>query len=288
MTEMMVERRLTIQGALDSATDTLAAAGIERPRREATRLLTDLLDLAPGEVMLERSSVIEPDRRRWIDRAVERRARGEPLAYVTGVVGFRTLVLRSDSRALIPRPETEGVVDRALALSPGGVAIDVGTGTGCLALSLRAEGRYGRVAAVDIDRAALSLADQNRRRLGLEVDLLLGDLTMPVASASADLVVSNPPYVSEGEYAALPPGVRDFEPRLALASGADGLDASRRLLRDGLRVLRPGGWIILELASNRGETLAVLASELGWRDLRVDEDLFGRSRYLMARREVGA
>lgn len=288
MTEMMVERRLTIQGALDSATDTLAAAGIERPRREATRLLTDLLDLAPGEVMLERSSVIEPDRRRWIDRAVERRARGEPLAYVTGVVGFRTLVLRSDSRALIPRPETEGVVDRALALSPGGVAIDVGTGTGCLALSLRAEGRYGRVAAVDIDRAALSLAEQNRRRLGLEVDLLLGDLTMPVASASADLVVSNPPYVSEGEYAALPPGVRDFEPRLALASGADGLDASRRLLRDGLRVLRPGGWIILELASNRGETLAVLASELGWRDLRVDEDLFGRSRYLMARREVGA
>ena len=288
MPEGAVERRWTIQGALDSATETLAAAGIERPRREATRLLADLLDLKLGEVMLERASVLEPDRRRWIDRAVGRRARGEPLAYVTGVAGFRMLVLRSDSRALIPRPETEGLIDRALAVLPVGVAVDVGTGTGCLALSLRAEGRYGRVVAVDIARGALGLADQNRRRLGLDVDLVLGDLTTPLASASADLLVSNPPYVSEAEYAELPPEVRDFEPRLALASGVDGLDASRRLLRDGLRVVRPGGWIILELASNRGETLAGLASELGWRDLRVDEDLFGRPRYLMARREVGA
>ncbi len=276
------------RNALDAATQTLAAAGIDRPRREATRLLADLLDLTVAEVMLERNSVMEPDRRRGIDRAVSRRALGEPLAYVTGVVGFRTLVLRSDARALIPRPETEGIVDRALALAPGGVAVDVGTGTGCLALSLRAEGRYQRVVAVDIARGALSLADQNRRRLGLEVDLLLGDLTAPVASGSADLVVSNPPYVSEPEYAELAPEVRDFEPRLALASGVDGLDASRQLLRDGLRVLRPGGWIILELASTRGETLALLASELGWRDLRVDEDLFGRPRYLIARREVGA
>lgn len=275
------------RGALDAATEILAAAGIERPRREATRLLADLLDLTPAEVMLGRSSAIPPDRRREIDRAVLRRARGEPLAYVTGLAGFRTLLLQSDSRALIPRPETEGIVDRALAVARGGVAVDIGTGTGCLALALRAEGRYQRVVAVDLARGALSLADQNRRRLGLEVDLLLGDLTAPLASGSADLVVSNPPYVSDAEYAELPAEVRDFEPRLALASGVDGLDASRRLLQDGLRVLRPGGWIILELASTRGETLALLASELGWRDLRVDEDLFGRPRYLIARREVG-
>ena len=287
MTDVTRERRLTIQGALDAATDTLAAAGIERPRREAIRLVGDLLDLTAAQVMLERSAIVEPDRRRWIDRAVGRRAGGEPLAYVTGVAGFRSLVLRSDARALIPRPETEGIVDRALGLVADGVALDVGTGTGCLALSLRAEGRYRRVVAIDIDRGALALAEQNRRRLGLPVDLLLGDLTAPVASGSADLIVSNPPYVSETEYAQLPPEVRDFEPRLALASGVDGLDASRQLLLDGMRALRPGGWIILELASTRGATLAVLASELGWRDLRVDEYLFGRPRYLMARREVG-
>ncbi|MSR01728.1 MAG: peptide chain release factor N(5)-glutamine methyltransferase [Gemmatimonadetes bacterium] len=287
MAEGIMERRLTVQGALDAATETLAKAGIEGPRRDATRLLGDLLDLTPAEVMLERGSVIEPDRRRWINRAVERRAAGEPLAYVTGITGFRTLVLRSDPRALIPRPETEGIVDRALALAAGGVALDVGTGTGCLALSLRAEGRYQRVFAVDIDRKALGLADHNRRHLGLEIDLVLGDLGTAVASGSVDLVVSNPPYVSESEYAQLGPEVRDFEPRLALASGVDGLDASRRLLHDGLRVLRPGGWMIMEVASARGEALHGLAYALGWRDLRVDEDLFGRPRYLVARREVG-
>ncbi len=287
MAEGIVERRLTVQGALDAATDTLARAGIERPRREATRLLGDLLDLTPAGVMLERGSVIEPDRRQWINRAVARRAAGEPLAYVTGIAGFRTLVLRSDPRALIPRPETEGIVERALRLAPGGVVADVGTGTGCLALSLRAEGPYQRVVAVDIDRQALGLADHNRRSLGLEVDLVLGDLATPLASESADLLVSNPPYVSEAEYADLGPEVRGFEPRLALASGVDGLDASRRLLLDGLRVLRPGGWLIMELASARGETLRRLADGLGWRDLRVDEDLFGRPRFLVARREVG-
>lgn len=287
MAEGIMERRLTIQGALDAATETLAKAGIERPRRDATRLLSDLLDLTPAEVMLERGSVIEPDRRRWINRAVARRAAGEPLAYVTGIVGFRTLVLRSDSRALIPRPESEGIVERALELAPGGVAVDVGTGTGCLALSLRAEGRYQRVVAVDIDSKALGLAAHNRRHLGLDVDLVLGDLATPVASGSADVVVANPPYVSDAEYAELGPEVRDFEPRLALTSGVDGLDASRRLLHDGLRVLRPGGWLIMELASARGKALHELAYGLGWRDLRVDEDLFGRPRYLVARREVG-
>lgn len=287
MTDDIMERRLTVQGALDAATETLAKAGIERPRRDATRLLGDLLDLTPAEVMLERGSVIEPDRRRWINQAVARRAAGEPLAYVTGIVGFRTLVLRSDSRALIPRPETEGIVDRALALVPGGVAVDVGTGTGCLALSLRAEGGYQRVLAVDIDREALGLADHNRRQLQREIDLVLGDLVAPVASGSVDVVVSNPPYVSDAEYAELGFEVRDFEPRLALTSGPDGLDASRRLLHDGLRVLRPGGWIIMEVASARSEALRELGYELGWRDLRVDEDLFGRPRYLIARREVG-
>ncbi len=288
MAELTVERRLTIQGALDAATATLAAAGIDRPRWEATRLLADLLDLTPGEVMLERNAVLEPDRRRWIDRNVQRRALGEPLAYVSGVAGFRTLELRSDSRALIPRPETEGIVERALALVPEGLAVDVGTGTGCLALSLRAEGRYRRVVAVDIARGALALAEQNRRRLRLDIDLVLGDLTTSLASGSADVVVSNPPYVSEAEYALLPPEVRSYEPRLALASGPDGLDASRRLLDDGRRVLRPGGWMVLELASSRGDIVAGLASDLGWRDLRVDEDLFGRPRYLVARREAGA
>src|SRR5690606_32916906 len=108
---MAAERRLTVRGALDAATRTLAAAGLAEPRREAVRLLADLLESSPAELTLAGDRVLEPDRRRWIDRAVARRADGEPLPYVTGVAGFRNLVLRSDRRALIPRPETEGLVE---------------------------------------------------------------------------------------------------------------------------------------------------------------------------------
>ncbi|MEZ4456768.1 MAG: peptide chain release factor N(5)-glutamine methyltransferase [Gemmatimonadales bacterium] len=282
---MNAERRLTVLGALDAATAALARAGIEAPRREATRLLADLLGWTPAEVTLGREAVIEPDRRRWIDRAVARRAQGEPLSYVTGLAGFRRLLLRSDRRALIPRPETEGLIDRALALCPAGVAIDVGTGTGCLALSLADEGRYHRVVAIDRSAAALELAAQNRRATGLAVDLVRGDLSTAVGTAVADLIVSNPPYLSESEYLALDSAVRDYEPRAALASGADGLDATARLLADARRVLRPAGVAILEIAEMRAAESLAAARDAGWTDVEVADDLFGRPRYLIAKGE---
>ncbi|MGE0439406.1 MAG: peptide chain release factor N(5)-glutamine methyltransferase [Gemmatimonadales bacterium] len=282
---MSGERRLTVLGALDAATATLARAGIDAPRREATRLLADLLGWTPAEVTLGRETVIEPDRRRWIDRAVARRAQGEPLSYVTGLAGFRRLLLRSDRRALIPRPETEGLIDHALALCPTGVAVDVGTGTGCLALSLADEGRYRRVVAIDRSAAALELAAQNRRATGLAVDLVRGDLSAAVGTAAADLIVSNPPYLSESEYLALDTAVRDYEPRAALASGADGLDATTRLLADARRVLRPAGVAILEIAEMRAAESLTAAREAGWANATVADDLFGRPRYLIAKGE---
>ncbi len=282
---MEAERRLTIQGALDRATAVLAGAGIREPRREAVRLLGDMLGMTQAEVMLGRSGVLEPDRRRWLDRAVERRARGEPLAYVTGLAGFRRLDLRVDRRTLIPRPETEGMVDHALRLCPGGDAVDIGTGTGCLALSLRLEGRYRRVIAVDRSAEALAVAADNRRRLALAVDLVRGDLTTALGRASVDLIVSNPPYISAAEYEALDPGVLAFEPRLALESGADGLEATQRLVADAPRVLRTGGWLVVEIAADRGEASARLAVEAGFRQVRVDDDVYGRPRYLTACKE---
>ena len=279
---MAVERRLTIQGALDRATAVLAGAAVLEPRREAVRLIGDMLGLTPGEVMLGRANVLDPDRRRWLDRAVERRARGEPLAYVTGLAGFRRLEIRLDRRTLIPRPETEGMVDHALRLCAGGDAVDVGTGTGCIGLSLRQEGGYRQVIAIDRSAEALAVAAANRRRLGLDVHLVLADLTSVLASGSADLVVSNPPYISAAEYEALAPEVRRFEPRLALESGVDGLEATRRLVFDAGRVLRPGGWLVVEIAADRGEASARLAVEAGLGQVRVDVDLFGRPRYLTA------
>lgn len=282
---MDAERRLTIQGALDRATAVLATAGIREPRREAIRLLGDMLGMTQAEVILGRAGVLEPDRRRWLDRAVERRARGEPLAYVTGLAGFRRLELRVDRRTLIPRPETEGVVDHALRLCPCGDAVDIGTGTGCLALSLRLEGRYRCVLAVDRSAEALAVAADNRHRLGLAVDLVRADLTSALASASVDLIVSNPPYISAAEYAGLDPDVLAFEPRMALESGADGLEATRRLVADGPRVLRTGGWLVVEIAADRGEASARLAVEAGFGQVRVDDDVYGRPRYLTACKE---
>ncbi|HEX5632482.1 MAG TPA: HemK family protein methyltransferase, partial [Gemmatimonadales bacterium] len=198
--------------------------------------------------------------------------------------GFRRLDLRSDRRALIPRPETEGLVDLALARVREGVAADVGTGTGCLALSLRQEGGFHEVIGVDVSAEALALAALNAALTGLAVRWVEGDLCGPLADHSVDLLVSNPPYLTRAEYEALDGAVRAWEPALALASGEDGLDATRRLLDDGRRVVRAGGWLALELDCTRAGAAAGLARAAGWQDVRVELDLFGRERYLLARR----
>jgi release factor glutamine methyltransferase len=279
---MAADHRLTVQGALDRATTALIAAGLVEPRREAVRLLADLLGLSPAELLIGRANVVEPDRRRWIDRAVERRVRGEPLQYVTGLAGFRALELRVDRRVLIPRPETEGLVDLALRYRTDGVVADIGTGSGCIALALRQEGRYRTVVAADRSAEALAVASMNGHRLRLGVEFVQADLTTSLRNGSIDMIVSNPPYVSAGEYDGLEPAVRAFEPRLALESGTDGLQATRDLLLDGWRVLRPGGWIVVEIAGVRGSETAAVAMEAGYRRVQVAEDVFGRPRYLTA------
>ena len=262
----------------------LQAAGIGEPAREALRILAGLRDAAPGTVWLERERPLEPGEAEAFAAAVERRARGEPLAYVTGRIGFRTLTVRVDRRVLIPRPETEGLVERVLALAPGGDVADVGTGSGCIALSLAAEGRYRSVTAIDRSADALAVARCNARELGLPVALLRGDLAEALGGMRFDALVSNPPYLTDGEYAALDGAVRDWEPEPALPSGPDGLAATDRLLADGLRVLRPGGWLALEVDCSRAGEAARRAAARGWRAVRVDMDLYGRERYLLAQR----
>jgi release factor glutamine methyltransferase len=175
-------------------------------------------------------------------------------------------------------------VDLALARVREGVAADIGTGTGCLALSLRQEGDFREVIGVDVSAGALALAAENAALAGLAVRWVEGDLCGPLADASVDLLVSNPPYLTRAEYEALDGAVRDWEPGLALASGEDGLDATRRLLAGGRRVVRAGGWIALELDCTRAGASAEMACAAGWHDVRVERDLFGRERYLLARR----
>jgi release factor glutamine methyltransferase len=282
---------LALGAALAEAAQRLEGAGVPDARREALRLWADPRAETPAEAWLQRERVVPPAELREFLARVGRRAGGEPLAYVTGSAGFRRLVLRSDRRALIPRPETEGLVDLLLERVPGGTVADIGTGSGCLALSLATEGTYDRVLAVDRSRAALELAAENRALVAgpasaaaHAVALLGGDLVEPLADASVDGLVSNPPYLTEAEWAALDPSVKAWEPREALASGADGLDAIRALLQNAARVLRPGGWIVLEVDSARAGRTADFARAAGWTEVTVGMDLYGRERYLLARR----
>jgi release factor glutamine methyltransferase len=280
------ETGVSRRALLTEAAATLARAGVVEPRREALRLWTELAPGAGEALVLEPDHPVGPEDERTLRYMVRRRADGEPFAHVVGRVGFRRLVLRSDARALIPRPETEGLIEQLLARVRTGRVADIGTGTGCLALSLALEGNFDLVLAGDLSAEALALAEENRRVANAPVCLFRGDLVDPLADGSLDALVSNPPYLSAAEYAGLDPSVRHWEPQVALESGADGMDATARLLWEGRRVVKPGGWIALEVDCSRAAHAASRARELGWSEVIVQADLFGRERYLLARRSA--
>jgi release factor glutamine methyltransferase len=283
---MRSEVTLSRRSLIAEATAALSAAGVAGPRREALRLWSELRGTSPAEVLLDGEAVADAMTVSALRSAVGRRVEGEPLAHVAGRIGFRHLTLLSDRRALIPRPETEGLVDLLLARVRTGRVADIGTGSGCLALSLATEGGFGQVSAVDLSSAALALAAANRAALTARVDFVRGDLCEPLRSGCFDAVVSNPPYLTEAEYAALDPSVKRWEPAPALVSGPDGLHATGRLLREVPRILRPGGWLALEVDCTRAAIVAAEAGALGWVDIAIHADLFGRERYLLARRSA--
>jgi release factor glutamine methyltransferase len=277
-----------LRAVIEEAALRLKAAGIAEPRREARRLWADLQGHSRAEVLpLQDDPVDQPLRARY-EAAVLRIAAGEPIQYVTGVAGFRRLTLASDRRALIPRPETEGLVELVLARVSHGRIADIGTGSGCIALSLADEGEFDLVVGVDRSPEALALARENRDQLGLSVEFVEGDLCEPLRGELWDALVSNPPYLTSGEYQGLDRSVRDWEPEGALSDGADGLATTRRLVLQARDVVRAGGLLGLEVDSSRAAAVAGLASEAGWVDVSVYEDLFGRARYVLARRSETA
>jgi len=278
------EPKVTLDQLVAHAGARLQAAGIPEPKREAWRIWADLKGLTSVAGAILAEGVVPSGDATRFRRAVDRRAAGEPLPYVTGLVGFRQLTLKCDRRALIPRPETEGLVELLLEHAPGGVVADIGTGGGCIALALAEEGRYELVLGLDRSRGALALAAENRRTTGLGVALVEGVLTSPLAGDSVDALVSNPPYLTEAEYEGLDPSVKAWEPREALVGGADGMEAYRALVEDGWRVVRDGGWMALEVDAFRAVDTARMAEAAGWSEVMVHEDLFGRARFVLARR----
>ncbi len=286
----------SLAALIAEGTAVLKEAGIPESRREALALWAAVAGVSMADAafaVLE--SRIEPAEV-WdgeglavrYHQVLARRAAGEPLAYVTGRVGFRQLDLKIDARCLIPRPETEVLVELALERMSRGVACDVGTGSGCIALSLALEGHFDTVIGLDSSPGALSLARENAESEGLQVAMVQAHLTTSLGPASLDLLVANPPYLTEDEWASLDTSVKDWEPRAALPSGPDGMAATSELLRDGRRVLRPGGWLALEVDSGRAWAVARRAREGGWQAVTVMKDLFGRERYVLARTERSA
>jgi release factor glutamine methyltransferase len=280
----MPELAVSLGALIDDGAALLRRSGVAEPRRQAIRIWTELGHHDPTEVFLGREHPVDPAELVRFQEAISRRAHGEPLPHVTGCSGFRRLTLLSDARALIPRPETEGLVDLLLQRVRTGRVADIGTGSGCIALSLALEGAYDEITAIDRSAEALAQARLNRQSVAVRVSLVQADLCAPLGHGTLDALISNPPYLTVAEYSSLESSVRDWEPAMALVSGEDGMAATTRLLDQGRDVVRPRGWLALEVDCSRAATAARQASAFGWSEVSVHMDLFGRERYLLAQR----
>jgi release factor glutamine methyltransferase len=275
---------MTVGEALAHGLAALGAAGVDTPAVDAEWLLAHATGLARSELAVDRGRDLSAEEEAAFLAGLERRARREPLAYVLGEWGFRGLTLSVDSRALVPRPETEVVVERCLALVAGleeARVVEVGVGSGAIALAIADEHPGARVVALDSSEPALALAEENRVRTGVDgrVRLVHGDLLSGI-QGPVDLVVSNPPYVSEEEWDSLQPEIRLYEPRTALV----GAGVAEAIAREALDVLAPGGRIVLEAGDGQTEDLAAALGRLGYDEVAITPDLAGRDRVVEGRR----
>jgi release factor glutamine methyltransferase len=263
--------------ALAETTERLDAAGCESPRVDAEIIVAHVLGVSRSELALEPSRKLSREEAGEVEALVERRATREPLAYVLGEWGFRRLTLRVGQRVLVPRPETEVVVERCLIRLAGleePRVLDVGTGSGAIALAIADEHPGALVTAVDSSAGALEVAGANVLATGVEVELREWDLFAGLPDGPWDLVVSNPPYVLPEELEALEPEVREWEPQEALV----GVGATEAVARGALDVLEPGRALVLEVAEGDAARVAALLDELGYGDVSTTKDLAGRDR----------
>jgi release factor glutamine methyltransferase len=269
----------------------LESHGIESPELEAERLVASALGVTRHTLATTGSIPLALDQATAVALAVGRRLDREPLQHLEGEAAFRNLILVSDGRALIPRPETEQLVDWiaewAGTRPPLGRALDIGTGSGAIALALLTEGIVNGAVGMDVSGAALDQAEENRRRSGVPRDRLelrrAGPDIWSGVSGRFDLIASNPPYVADPELAGLPDEIRDHEPKVALAGGPDGLDVLRLIIAGAAGHLNPDGALFLEIGAAQAESVcSLLERDGGWADVRVRADLAGKPRFVRA------
>jgi len=266
-----------IRDALRSGEACLDEAVVESARVDAELLLSRALGVSPVDLHTNSGREVRSAELRRYRVLLERRAHREPLAYVLGEWGFRRLTLVVDARVLVPRPETEVVVERCLAQIaeiPEPRVLDVGTGSGAIALAIADEHPGALVTGIDASPDALAVARENVSRTGLDLELARWDLFQGLPEGPWDLVVSNPPYVRTDEIEGLAPEVRDWEPRAALV----GEGTTEAVVVGAAAVLRPGGAVVLETAATDARRIAGLLEGGGYRDVRITSDLAGRDR----------
>jgi release factor glutamine methyltransferase len=270
-----------VREVLEAATDALDAAGVPSPRLDAELLLAEASGWDRARLAAEPEASVKPGAGRRFGEMVRRRVRREPVAYILGRKGFRRIELAVDRRALIPRPETELLVEIALELEPA-TALDVGTGSGAVALALADELPACRVTGTETSAPALALARENAAWLGIDGRLRLEPGTVPEGE-SFDLVVANLPYVREDEWGQLAPEITLHEPREALVAGVEGIEVIASIAPAAMAVLAPAGSLALEVGAGQAGAVAELMLDLGFRQVEGRQDLAGIPRVVLAR-----
>jgi release factor glutamine methyltransferase len=285
--------RRTVRDLLDRAIFELESHGIENYRHEAEEIFSHCLKIEGWRLKIEGSRSITSEEEAEFSRLIAERLGHHPLAYIRGWAGFYNLVLKSDRRGLIPRPETEILVDRALeVLNRSPVShpevVDLGCGAGSIALAVAGEYSGANIRASDVSTEALALASENAEDLGLtdRISFRQGDLFEPwkdYKETGFDLILSNPPYLSDREWAQTPPEVRMYEPVGALKGGLEGLDVIRRIIQESPDYLKPGGHLIFEIGADQGEAVRQIVDENDkLQFLDITRDYSGRDRVVTA------
>ena len=284
---------MLIRDILNEATLRFAEAGIPSPRLDAEVLLSFCLGCDRLEFFKNPSLPVSEKSLASFQKLAARRMKWEPVAYITGHKEFWSFVLEVDKNVLIPRPDTEVLVEEALNVckqidSAEIKILDIGTGSGAIALALAKEIRQARVVATDISEATLAIAKKNAHNLRLDsqIKFLEGNLFEPVCDLF-DIIISNPPYIEEAEYEELPAGVKDYEPPEALLAGAQGTDFYQKIINEAPGYLKRNGWLLLEIGATQRERVVNIAEDSGqYCDIGVRKDYTGLPRVVKARRKI--
>lgn len=281
----------TLAAAERRVAQELAAAGIGEAALEARLLLSHITGLSRAMIIARSDRALTPDELQAVREAITRRSAREPLQHILGVTQFYGLDIRTDARALIPRPDSECVVEAALDRMPKDLPLqvaDLGTGTGCLLAALLTQRPLARGEGVEASPEAAELACENLQALGLtgRAGIFSGSWADWQGWAGADLIISNPPYIASGVIPALEAEVRDHDPMGALDGGADGLDAYREIISLARTLMKPGAWLVLEIGYDQKAAVLGLMASSGFVEAASGADLGGNDRWVAARRPL--